>query len=53
LDELLVEHVQVIHFSVVIRVHGQALSAPSMVSQAWSETRAEPLGRQGGMRLPV
>jgi hypothetical protein len=44
LDELLAEHVQTIHFSIVVRVHGQAPSAQSMASQAWSKTRAKTLG---------
>jgi hypothetical protein len=48
LDELLAEHVQTIHFSIVVRVHGQAPSAQSMASQAWSKTRAKTLGGVAG-----
>jgi hypothetical protein len=32
LDELLAEHVQAVHFSVVVCVHGQAPSAQRMAS---------------------
>jgi hypothetical protein len=48
LDELLAEHVQKIHFSIAVCVHGQAPSAQSMASGAWSKTRAKPLGGVAG-----